>query len=1204
MEDVLYAVHRFEAENEDELTFDRGERIVVLERDEQYSDGWYKGRNVRGEVGLFPESYAASRPPSLAESNEQEGGAAKTDADQGDHATPRADAGAFPVVITATETPPTASPPAPKRRNSDGGASLHSHVTEEDDDEGDEDARSRLRQSEGANHRAALAAKVSQNAERDAREARELAERRKRQDEARYARSAGLVDGLQLSDESDDDDEALEEPVESFLPLPAPLPTSSATSPTTELAVSPAAPEERPELRPRGDTEVSGHSESDASVYAPEPSPGPAVADAPVVPPVADQAPALDPEETAVLEAPTGAVDATEAEKVSRNGDTTPTSPSTAPRPVMLEFQEGSTHSLAGMAATAAGAGLAGAAGAAAFHNYQGPTTAAETPGMELEPRLMAVSETEEAGAKPATESDAPAPAPAPAPALAPVSPPVEPASLVAASAIRAETVPLPETPAPLAVDTSSNALSPRPQLAATPRNVTGSSVSPPPSLLRSPTVAWDSLPADPFDWGVDDVVNWGQQKGFDEGILSKFAEHEITGDVLLEMDVHMLKEIDLVAFGRRVRVYNGIKELRQRTQQGNLMASVSYASGFTSPSVNGFDHTEDVPGAPLAGLGLPEELTPAETVKQETTLAQQQPTVPPVPIETDVRSPEGPSEKSPAQKEVEGDADSLEKRVEQEQPPLSSTASSLRPKSSRRSQQTEQTATEATAPTTEIDPAATPPLGRERSRGEKSGFFGGTLPGLPATGRNRKPPPRVPSALLMGSDGAVPRQKSRSTFQDRAKRSTRLFSSLGASSGSERSPTTGQSVRSRPSNSTIAAGRDAPTAMSVKSVDPATEAMMRKRDSKVMDGNLMDKIGRPDHSGWMRKKGEKYNTWKMRFFVLKGTYLYYLKSEAEQRAKGVIDLTGYRVVSDPDIRPGEFAFKLVHEKERAHYFAAAEQITIRTWMKEILKATIFRDYSDPVVSSCDIDVLSLEAAKSRSPRPPSPARRAEIQKRRYAGSDPNTLSQKDAAILMELAPGSPYSNGENLSDSVARRPMVAEGEAKKAPVTSLEAAQAGGEELAPPVGAARHASPEPQSPPKERGSRSVATTQQDPTLEASKLSDGEILPWMNANLPPTCPPATDLSSSLRSGRLIVRLLENLSGQSSGITDAAFDQFNKDAGSTFDPAYLDTLFSVFDYINPLASTEDISMEDMVSGNPPRMKLLLARIRTNFPGSQP
>lgn len=68
---------------------------------------------------------------------------------------------------------------------------------------------------------------------------------------------------------------------------------------------------------------------------------------------------------------------------------------------------------------------------------------------------------------------------------------------------------------------------------------------------------------------------------------------------------------------------------------------------------------------------------------------------------------------------------------------------------------------------------------------------------------------------------------------------------------------------------------------MSVKTVDPATAYMLAERAEIVRDGNLMDKIGRPDHSGWMRKKGEKYNTWKMRFFVLKGTYLYYLKSEA-----------------------------------------------------------------------------------------------------------------------------------------------------------------------------------------------------------------------------------------------------------------------------------------------------------------------------------
>jgi hypothetical protein len=42
--------------------------------------------------------------------------------------------------------------------------------------------------------------------------------------------------------------------------------------------------------------------------------------------------------------------------------------------------------------------------------------------------------------------------------------------------------------------------------------------------------------------------------------------------------------------------------------------------------------------------------------------------------------------------------------------------------------------------------------------------------------------------------------------------------------------------------------------------------------------------------------------------------------------------------------------------------------------------------------------------------------------------------------------------------------------------------------------------------------------------------------------------------------------------------------------------------TVFDYISPLASTDDISMEDMMTGNTERMQLLLERLRTNFPGS--
>jgi hypothetical protein len=73
--------------------------------------------------------------------------------------------------------------------------------------------------------------------------------------------------------------------------------------------------------------------------------------------------------------------------------------------------------------------------------------------------------------------------------------------------------------------------------------------------------------------------------------LTSVLAEHEISGDVLLEMDVAMLKEIDLVAFGRRVHIYNAIKELRLRTQPPRaLAASQSTAGSFIAPSMTGYE--------------------------------------------------------------------------------------------------------------------------------------------------------------------------------------------------------------------------------------------------------------------------------------------------------------------------------------------------------------------------------------------------------------------------------------------------------------------------------------------------------------------------------------------------------------------------------------------------------------------------------------
>ncbi|KAL0142780.1 hypothetical protein V8B55DRAFT_1471313 [Mucor lusitanicus] len=61
--DIVYAIHNFEAENEDEMTFRYGEPIVILEKDDQYLDGWWQGRNTLGQTGLFPMNYTSPEKP-------------------------------------------------------------------------------------------------------------------------------------------------------------------------------------------------------------------------------------------------------------------------------------------------------------------------------------------------------------------------------------------------------------------------------------------------------------------------------------------------------------------------------------------------------------------------------------------------------------------------------------------------------------------------------------------------------------------------------------------------------------------------------------------------------------------------------------------------------------------------------------------------------------------------------------------------------------------------------------------------------------------------------------------------------------------------------------------------------------------------------------------------------------------------------------
>ena len=53
----------FQARSPDELSLARGDRIELIERDDDFGDGWFLGRNTASnETGLFPEGVFSPHP--------------------------------------------------------------------------------------------------------------------------------------------------------------------------------------------------------------------------------------------------------------------------------------------------------------------------------------------------------------------------------------------------------------------------------------------------------------------------------------------------------------------------------------------------------------------------------------------------------------------------------------------------------------------------------------------------------------------------------------------------------------------------------------------------------------------------------------------------------------------------------------------------------------------------------------------------------------------------------------------------------------------------------------------------------------------------------------------------------------------------------------------------------------------------------------
>lgn len=53
---LMLSADDFKARSGDEITLARGDKLELIERDDDFGDGWFLGRHLaRDETGLFPE---------------------------------------------------------------------------------------------------------------------------------------------------------------------------------------------------------------------------------------------------------------------------------------------------------------------------------------------------------------------------------------------------------------------------------------------------------------------------------------------------------------------------------------------------------------------------------------------------------------------------------------------------------------------------------------------------------------------------------------------------------------------------------------------------------------------------------------------------------------------------------------------------------------------------------------------------------------------------------------------------------------------------------------------------------------------------------------------------------------------------------------------------------------------------------------------
>ncbi|KAI8340337.1 hypothetical protein BC941DRAFT_393443 [Chlamydoabsidia padenii] len=399
--------------------------------------------------------------------------------------------------------------------------------------------------------------------------------------------------------------------------------------------------------------------------------------------------------------------------------------------------------------------------------------------------------------------------------------------------------------------------------------------------------------------WDVPRVCAWLESVGL-ENVINDFVEQEITGDVLLDLTMDTLKELGILAYGRRYKIMTAINKLKSSNASSEKGASIDATAKDTSGPdpqepfstgllQHGHHYTSSINSSPsLSTLG-----------DNYYSSFQSPPSPLSSPVDTDsmYRFPR----KAPA-------------------PPLSTSTSD----SSRNYSST---------------------LHRPKSNAS----FGSSLSKNISRSNTHN---TAPSSI--GTAKSTNHSNRSSKYKDAGHLSTSFSTPTKSSNMHTSGPETLQQQ------------------MSTRINHPADQKLSIASIGSVIARPSTDESQAPDHEGWLNKRSDKYKTWNKRWFVLKGTNLFYFKSPKDVRMKGIINLRGYRMVVDESIYSNKYCFKAQHEQERTFFFCSDTKEAMKLWLQVLMKATIMRDYTSPVMSSNQVATVPLDVAQRMRPRPPS----------------------------------------------------------------------------------------------------------------------------------------------------------------------------------------------------------------------------------------